>query len=99
MASARVTEKLENTQFHFVLTAKQTMNAIAQHRALADEKQRGRSTSLICRVSRPTICTLGTSLPRNRSARIRASTLSVLICAWGNDVRLERIGQHDALGR
>ena len=45
------------------------------------KKRRWRSTSLICRDSRPTICTLGTSLPRNRSARIRASTLSVLICA------------------
>src|SRR4029077_9665442 len=29
----------------------------------------------------PAICTLETSLPRSRSARIRASTLSVLICA------------------
>jgi hypothetical protein len=45
------------------------------------KKQRWRSTSLICRVSRPAICTLETSLPRNRSARIRASTLSVLIWA------------------
>jgi hypothetical protein len=65
-------------QLEAVLSAKELMNAIAQHRALAHEKT-ALAEHFLDLPGLPTEkCTLGTSLPRNRSARIRASTLSAL---------------------
>jgi hypothetical protein len=65
-------------QLEPVLGAKEPMNAIAHHRAMPHKETKLAQHS---RVAFPQTCTLEMRLPRSRSAKMWASTLSVLICA------------------
>ena len=85
-------------QLHFVLNAKQTMNTIAQHRALAHEKT-ALAEHLLDLSGLPTDdMHAGDQLAAQQIGQNPRIHLVGLDLRLSYDARLERIGQYDALG-